>query len=118
MANPLSKEEKFKIFLIQHDMYDQLMIEAVRLCPELLEIYDVESLAFITTYLSPQLKPEQFSPKFRPIVYNALRLKAMKQSKTIIDCLNEIISNDEECKKIIAMELKTQAAIYQKKIES
>jgi hypothetical protein len=114
----LTTQEKFKIYLIQYDLFDQIYMDAVAMVPELLKKYSFEELAFILMYLRDELKPTQFTPKFRPIVYNALRLKAMRDKKSIIDTLNNIISSDPDCSSIIKMEMMALAGKFKKKIEA
>lgn len=114
----LSERDKFKIYLIQHDLLSDYAMETVDLCPKLIEQFNYNELPFILSYLIPKVKPEQYTPKFSPIVYDAVRLKAMRSSKSIIDTLNAIIAKDPECSQIIEQELLHLATYYKAKLEN
>lgn len=99
----MTPTEEFKLYLIRHDLPLSPALDLVKLNPDLLNKYNMEEIAILSTYLTSHMKPAQKQFKIRPLLYNCCQLMAMREKKTLIDWLDGVLS--EVCKELLNKEI-------------
>ena len=112
----LTKEEEFKLYLLQHDMPLNPMIRLVKLCPEILDEFDFDEIIMVSPMLAKDLKPIQKSIIVSPIVYMAITLSAMKANEQIHQHISNVLAG--ETSEIISKELQVKFRLMLRKLQN